>query len=59
MKLLFGDTGIKQASDGVLVYTFLLILLLREVSTHIHVHTNAILNKQRKNNTLHMAQLLK
>ena len=34
MKLLFGDTGIKQASDGVLVYTFLLILLLREVCTH-------------------------
>ena len=44
----FGDTGIKQASDGVLVYTFPLILLLREVSTHIYVRTNAILNKQRK-----------
>ena len=42
MKLLFGDTGIKQASDGVLVYTFLLILLLREVSTHTCTHERDI-----------------
>ena len=38
----FGDTGIKQASDGVLVYTFPLILLLREVSTHTCTHERDI-----------------